>query len=295
MKTPRISIEQWRTLQAVIDQGGFAQAAKKLHRSQSSISYTVAKLQEQLAMPVLEIEGRKAQLTPVGEALLRRSRQLVQQAQELENFAHSLQQGWEAQVNLVVDTAFPTDKLMHALRRFEPLSRGCRVQLREVVLSGAEDALEEGRADLAICAHVPARFLGEPLLEIDFIAVTHPQHPLQQLNRDITVSDLEGELQVVIQDSGLRYTKNIGWLGAEHRWSVSSVETAVAAVSEGLGYAWLPRHRIAQMLENSLLQPLPLERGSHYKAALYIVHGRNQENGPGTRLLAKLLQQEVTG
>lgn len=293
MKTPRISIEQWRTLQAVVDHGGFAQAAEKLHRSQSSVSYSVAKLQEQLGLPVFEIEGRKAQLTQAGEALLRRSRHLLQQAQELESFARSLQQGWEAQVNLVVDTVFPTDKLMRALRRFEPVSQGCRVQLREVVLSGAEDALEEGYADLVICAHVPARFLGEPLLEIDFIAVTHPQHPLQQLNREVTVSDLEGQLQVVIQDSGLRYPKNIGWLGAEHRWSVSSVETAVAAVSEGLGYAWLPRHRIAQMLENSLLQPVPLERGAQYKSTLYIVHGRNQESGPGTRLLAELLHQEV--
>jgi len=293
MKAPRISIEQWHTLQAVVDHGGFAQAAKKLHRSQSSISYSVAKLQEQLGMPVFKIEGRKAQLTPTGEALLRRSRHLLQQAQELENFAHSLEQGWEAQVNLVVDTAFPTDKLMQALRRFEPLSQGCRVQLREVVLSGAEDALEEGYADLAICAHIPARFLGEPLLEIDFIAVTHPLHPLQHLNRQVTVSDLEGQLQVVIQDSGLRHPKNIGWLGAEHRWSVSSVETAVAAVSKGLGYAWLPQHRIAQMLANDLLQSLPLEQGGCYKAVLYLVYGRNQESGPGTRLLARLLQEAL--
>ncbi len=293
MKAPRITIEQWRTLQAVVDCGGFAQAAQKLHRSQSSISYTVARLQQQLGMPVLEIEGRKARLTEAGEALLRRSRQLVQQAQELESFAHSLEQGWEAQVNLVVDTAFPTRKLMRALHRFEPLSQGTRVQLREVVLSGAEDALEEGNADLVICAHVPTHFLGEPLLDINFIAVTHPAHPLQHLGREVTVSDLETELQVVTRDSGLRHRKDMGWLGAEHRWSVSSIETAVAAVSEGLGYAWLPEHRIAQMLENNLLQPLPLKQGGVYKAALYLVHGQNQESGPGAQLLARLLHEEV--
>ncbi|HCW95511.1 MAG TPA: LysR family transcriptional regulator, partial [Pseudomonas sp.] len=42
MKVPRVTLEQWRTLQAVIDSGGFAQAAEVLHRSQSSVSYTVA-------------------------------------------------------------------------------------------------------------------------------------------------------------------------------------------------------------------------------------------------------------
>ena len=48
MKVPRVTLEQWRTLQAVIDSGGFAQAAEVLHRSQSSVSYTVARMQEQL-------------------------------------------------------------------------------------------------------------------------------------------------------------------------------------------------------------------------------------------------------
>lgn len=33
MKPPRVTLDQWRTLQAVIDHGGYAQAAAHLHRS----------------------------------------------------------------------------------------------------------------------------------------------------------------------------------------------------------------------------------------------------------------------
>ena len=93
MKGPRVTLEQWRTLQAVIDHGGFAQAAEVLHRSQSSVSYTVARMQEQLGVPLLRIEGRKAALTEAGEVLLRRSRQLVTQASQLEEIAHHMEQG----------------------------------------------------------------------------------------------------------------------------------------------------------------------------------------------------------
>ncbi len=75
MKAPRITLDQWKILQAVIDHGGYAQAAQALHCSQSSISYNIARMQEQLAMPLLRIEGRKAVLTETGEILLRRSRQ----------------------------------------------------------------------------------------------------------------------------------------------------------------------------------------------------------------------------
>ena len=90
MRGPRVTLEQWRTLMAVVDCGGYAQAAESLFKSQSSISYTVAKLQEQLGMELLQIEGRKAVLTPAGEALLSRSRQLIDHALELELVASSL-------------------------------------------------------------------------------------------------------------------------------------------------------------------------------------------------------------
>ena len=67
MKAPRVTLDQWRTLQAVVDHGGFAQAAEALHRSQSSVSYTVARMQEQLGAPLLRIDGRKAVLTEAGK------------------------------------------------------------------------------------------------------------------------------------------------------------------------------------------------------------------------------------
>ena len=60
MKAPRVTLDQWRTLQAVVDHGGFAQAAEALHRSQSSVSYTVARMQDQLGVPLLRIDGRRA-------------------------------------------------------------------------------------------------------------------------------------------------------------------------------------------------------------------------------------------
>ena len=141
MKAPRVTLDQWRTLQAVVDHGGFAQAAEALHRSQSSVSYTVARMQDQLGVPLLRIDGRKAVLTEAGGVLLRRSRQLVKQASQLEDLAHHMEQGWEAEVRLVVDAAYPNARLVRALTAFMPQSRGCRVRLREEVLSGVEEVL----------------------------------------------------------------------------------------------------------------------------------------------------------
>ncbi len=293
-KAPRTSLDQWRTLQAVVDAGGFAQAAQRLHRSQSSVSYAVAKLQQQLGVPLLEIQGRKAQLTKAGEQLLRRSRQLLGDAAELEQLAHSMVQGWEAEVVLVVDAAYPSGTLMQVLKQFAADCPTTRVQLDEVVLSGADEALLEGRADLAIASQVPQGFLGDPLLEVEFIAVAHRDHPFHQREEPLTSEALRRELQVVIRDSGLYLNRSTGWLGSEYRWTVSSLETALVAVSSGLGFSWLPTHLIKTELAQGLLLPLPLREGGEQRARLHLVFGRRAAPGPATQRLAQLFR-EVDG
>lgn len=292
MRIPHVTLEQWRVLQAVVDHGGYAQAAAALHRSQSSISYAIARLQSQLGIPLLEVRGRKAELTDAGETLLRRSRQLLQEALALEDIAQQLKQGRESEIRLVVDVAFPSQLLTNALTAFAPQDQGTRVLLEEVVLSGAAEALEEGNADLVIGAELPGGFLSDALMEIEFIAVAHPQHPLHQLGRELTMSDLEKEMQVVVKDSGQRAPRDIGWLGAEHRWTVSSMDTAVTTVSSGLGYGWLPRHQIIEALDKQQLRPLPLKSGSCFSSYLYLTYGQ-EHPGPATQLLGELIKQQV--
>jgi len=288
---PRTTLEQWASLQAVVDCGGFAQAAEQLHRSQSSVSYMVNRLQSQLGVKLLRINGRKAQLTATGQALLRQSRQLLEDAGHLEQFAQHLATGWEADISLVVDAAFPTDLLMQALQQFAPLSHGTRVQVDQVILSGAEDALRNDNADIAICYRVPDRFLGNLLLKVEFIAVAHPEHPLHLLQRPLSHKDLLREMQVVVRDSGSVQPTDLGWLGAEHRWTVSSFDTAVSTISQGLGFGWLPRHKITGELASGALQALNMPQGQRYYGNLYLVLGDAEHAGPATNALAELISR----
>src|SRR6202789_4301100 len=105
---PRISLEQWRSLLAVVDAGGYAQAALTLHKSQSAVTYAVQKMETLLAVKIFEVIGRKAHLTPTGEVLYRRAKALVEEAGSLERAAGSLAAGWETELNLAVEIVFPT-------------------------------------------------------------------------------------------------------------------------------------------------------------------------------------------
>jgi len=290
MNHPKVSLDQWRALQAVVDHGGFAQAAVHLHRSQSSVSYAVNRLQEQLDLKILHIEGRKAVLSDAGKALLQRSRQLLADASAIEQQAQHLKQGWEAEIRLATEAAFPTQLLMEALKQFEALSKETRIRLQEVVLSGAEEVLLNREADLVISPYVPQGFLGNELIQVKFIAVAHPQHPLHQLNRSINSDDLNRETQVMVSDSG---SKNIdaGWLSGSQRWAVNSLESSRKIISNGLGFGWLPEFEIKQQLLNNELKPLPLNEGAINIGVLYLIYADINCLGPATRQLANILTQ----
>lgn len=216
----KTQLSQWSALQAVVDEGSFEKAAIKLHRSQSSVSYGVQKLQESLGVSLLQVQGRKAQLTQAGEALLRRSRSLTSMAQDMEQFALNLKQGWEAEIHLAFETVYPYADLMQVMAEFERHSRGTRVQLHETVLSGSREAITEKRVDVAILPIVPQGFLGHKLGVTELVLVAHPDHPLVLASGLIEESELSQWLQLVIRDSGTGEYKEGGWLKAEKRWTV---------------------------------------------------------------------------
>ena len=87
---------------AVVDAGSYAKAAEVLHKSQSSLTYAVQKLESLLGVKAFVIQGRKSVLTPTGQLLYRRARALLNDASGLEQAARTLSAGWEAEIFLAV-------------------------------------------------------------------------------------------------------------------------------------------------------------------------------------------------
>lgn len=291
MNMPRTTLEQWRVVQAIVEHGGFAPAAEALHRSQSSISYMVARLQVQLGIELFTMEGRKARLTDNGAALLARANALLGDAWRIEQLAEQMQRGWEAEVRLAVDAAFPSGLLLSALKELARFAPQTRVHLTEVVLSGADQALLQRQVDLAVGTRIPTGHFGERLLDVPFVAVAHPDHPLHRLGRDLTAEDLGREMQVVLRDSGQANPRDDGWLGATLRWTVSNMDSMLRLVAGGVGFAWLPDHLVAGPVKAGTLRPLPLHEGGTRHVGLFLVHSQAEHGGPATRRLADVLLQ----
>jgi DNA-binding transcriptional LysR family regulator len=292
VSSPRISLDQWRALVAVVDAGGYAQAAKTLHKSQSAVTYAIQKLESQLAIKAFEIEGRKAILTGTGQLLYRRARALIEEAGGLERAARTLSAGWEAEIRIAADIVFPTWLLLDCFNRFGAESPQTRIELVESVMSGTLEALLSGQADLAVCVTVPQGFVGDSLMRARFIPAAHPDHPLHQLNRKLTLRDLAAYRHLLVRESGSRRdTRPI--IDVEQRWTLGHLATSIDAATRGYGFAWFPELRIRAELAAGTLKPLPMRDGGERFAELYLVFADRDAAGPGTARLAQIIREDV--
>ena len=291
--TPHISLDQWRGLIAVVDAGGYAKAAERLYKSQSSVTYAVQKIEAQLGVKVFEIQGRKAVLTSTGQMLYRRALALVNEAGGLERAARTLSAGWEAEIGLATEILFPRSFSLKAMARFGAESPQTRIELIESVLSGTSDALFKGQADLAISPRVPTGFLGDVLMPLNIIPVAAPAHPLHQLGRELSYRDLKSQRHVVVRDTGASRDRRAVSVEVEQRWIVSNLTTAIEAVRLGHGFSWYPDVIIHDELAAGTLKPLPLREGSVRQEFLYLIFADPEFAGPGVRRLAQILREVV--
>jgi DNA-binding transcriptional LysR family regulator len=192
---------------------------------------------------------------------------------------------------LVVDAAFPRERLLSIVGELQHLCPNTQMQLSDAVLSGAEDAIVYGTADVVVTTRVPSGHLGDWLQDVSFVAVARFDHPLFAVDHALMPQDLVRHVQVVVRDSGVKNPRDEGWLGADLRCTVSSLEASLATVEAGLAYAWLPEHLIRGVLERGTIKPLPLAAGASRNAPLYLVLVSPDLAGPAARAAVEAFQR----
>jgi len=289
---PRITLEQWRALVAVVEAGGFAAAAERLGKSQSTVTYAIKRIATLTGLGLF-LPGRRAEPSPAGQVLYRRGRSLLAEAERLERVAQALAAGQESVLRLAVEVVFPTWLLLDTLRAFGDEFPDVRVELFESVLGGTEELLTEGRVDLAIGSRIPPGFSGDALMPVRFVCCAAPDHPLHALGRALTLEDLKQHRHLVVRDSGTQRSRKVLALEAEQRWTLSHKASSIRAAVMGLGFAWFAKSNIRDELDRGALVPLPLDEGGIRFATLYRMHADRDAAGPGQRRFDELLGAAV--
>jgi len=291
----KISLEHWQALIAVVEEGSYASAAILLNKSQSTVNYSVAKIEEQLNIKIFNVVGRHSELTPVGQLVFRQAKNLVRQAGLVEERVAYLAAGWEPVLKLAVDIIFPPSLLLNCMEKFSAEPAAPPIELYESVLGGTTELIQKGTVDMAICSQVPTGFVGDNLMHVEFVAAAAPCHPLFQLKRKLRLDDLRAHRQLVIRDSGTRTLRAARAISdiSESRWTVSNLATSIRAACMGNGFAWFPKECIRNELESGELISLPLDVGANFWTPLYLIFADPEMVAPGAQKLAEIIRGTV--
>src|SRR6187551_3724083 len=145
-----VSLDQLRALVAVVEEGSFSAAARKLKRVQSAISTSMSNLETQLGVHVWDRATRVATLTQQGQAVLAAARRVLMEMDSLRRLASGLTTGLEPIVSLCVDALFPLGVLLEVCAEFAKQFPSVDLRVDTEVLSAVSARVLEGGAPLGI-------------------------------------------------------------------------------------------------------------------------------------------------
>lgn len=230
-----------RSLVAVVEEGGFSAAAKRVNRTQSAISLQIAKLEERLNTKLLERTSRSVSVTTSGEAFLSYARRILDLADEAVLTVTAPEQNALLRVGFA-DYLAP-QHLHTLLARFRRAHPNCDLSL---VLGLGLDMLEmmdDGKLDIVFTG--PERNGGQVLWE----------EPLVWTGTTKLKEDPDSLVELVLMHApcGYRQIAFDALTKAEIPWKSSidanSVQAVQSAVRAGLGVSVLPASAILEDMD----------------------------------------------
>jgi DNA-binding transcriptional LysR family regulator len=253
----RLSLDALQVLDAIARRGSFGAAGEELHRSASTLSYTVQKLESDLGIKVFDRSGHRASLTVAGRALLEEGRYLLESAAGIERRVRSLASGWEPELTIACDELVGTVALYPLLEAFYAEGHPTRIRITSEVLSGAWDALIAGRAALSIAQEGLAPLVGiatRPLGRVHMVFVCAPRHALARVREPLLMQQIQRHRRVATADTSRSLPpRSSGILGADDTLTVPNMQSKLEAHAAGLGVGFVPRALAADAIRRGVL------------------------------------------
>jgi len=148
METPVLDLELLRSFVSVVDAGGFTRASERVHRTQSTVSQQIKRLEEDVGQVLLHRDGKDVRPTEAGERLLSYARRLLTLAEEARDVLR--EPDGEGAIRLGIPEDFAAYRLAKLLGAFSRSHPGLRMDVRADQSKNLARDLERGELDLAL-------------------------------------------------------------------------------------------------------------------------------------------------
>lgn len=246
MVSAMLDLDLLRSFVSVVDAGGFTRAGERVHRTQSTVSQQIRRLEAEVGRPLLKRNGKQATLTEEGERLLSYARRILALAQEARDVV--ARPAAEGIVRLGLPEDFAAYSLTELLSDFARSRPGLRLDVRCGLSIDMRRGLERGELDLALLKREVGESGAIAAWPEQLYWVTSRQHPID-FDRD--------PLPLAVFYQGCLYRNRMvhALEAAGRAWHIGYTSPSLtgiqAAVSAGLGVAVLPK--VAILPEHRML------------------------------------------
>jgi DNA-binding transcriptional LysR family regulator len=147
MKPSMLDLELLRSFVSVVEAGGFTRASGRVHRTQSTVSQQIKRLEEDVGQVLLHRDGKDVRPTEAGERLLSYARRLLALAEEARDVLREADGG---AVRLGIPEDFAAYRLAKLLGAFARSHPNLRLDVRADQSKNLARDLERGELDLAL-------------------------------------------------------------------------------------------------------------------------------------------------
>lgn len=195
-----MQLDQMRHFQKVAEFGNFTHAAENIGLSQSALSRSIARLEEDLGQPLFERQTRKVKLTDAGSLLLDRVRKILSMVDDA--VAEICDDGESGRIRIAAIPTIAPYFLPERLQSFQRQFPRAQVVVQEDTTDNLLKKVADGEVDIAIAAFpISAKYVEvEPLFDEELLLVTGKGHPLAK-KREIRTSDVEGYPFVLLSEA----------------------------------------------------------------------------------------------
>jgi DNA-binding transcriptional LysR family regulator len=295
-----LTLDQFAVFAAIVAEGSFAAAARRMNRAQSAITYAIQKLEEQSGVQLFDRSAYRPELTEAGRALLPRAKRILDDVDDFRLQAAGVTQGIEAELSLMVD-AFAPDFLADALKEFREAFPLVTLRITVEFFQATRTALLEGTVDLALMTTstpMPAEIERVQCSQIELVAAAAADHPLALIKGPFAPELLRDHLQLVLSSRTEVLDRRDYGVHAVRHWRIADMNLRHKLLLAGVGWCSMPRSLIAADLAAGRLvelKPLRWEGSDRMpRFPLVIAHRRDKALGPAAKWLIQRLAADKT-
>ncbi|MEQ8393521.1 MAG: LysR family transcriptional regulator [Thalassospira sp.] len=250
-----ITLDQFKVFSAIVETGSFAAAARQLNRTQSAVTYTIQKLEEQTGMALFDREHYRPKLTKSGQSLLPHAQKIMATVTSYRTHAESMVRGLEASVSIALSQFAPNASLIKLLADFQTRFPTVRVGISTITVQTTEK-LDNGSADLALLPEfIPlgSTYRRASCGAVPIVAVASPDHPLAALKGKIPVEAMEAHSQIITSGRDIPDLRRNYAVQSLNYWQVNDLETKRLLILGGVGWGGIPEHMVTNHLADGTL------------------------------------------